>query len=101
MSAHQDAAARARAARDARTQAVIDRFYRQHGPCCAGCDHWRWANSVAGECTRTAPVSGPARVSMLGMASPSVPIGAGHIMTPRDHVCGEFQDTYDWEKDRP
>lgn len=76
-----------------RKQAGIDAFYAAHGKCCAGCDHWRWLNSVAGECTRTAPVAGSGRVSMLGMDSPSMPIPAGHIMTPRDHVCGEFIDS--------
>lgn len=76
-----------------RVQAAVDAFASKHGPCCAGCDYWQWHNSVAGECIRTAPVSGPARVSMLGMTSPSLTIPAGHIMTPRGHVCGEFNDT--------
>ncbi len=77
----------------ARKQAIVDAFYKQHGPCCAGCDWWRWYNSVAGECIRTAPVSGSERVAMLGVTGSSLPLGAGHIMTLRDHVCGEFRDT--------
>ena len=32
-----------------RTQAILDQFYKERGPCCAGCDWWRWHNSVAGE----------------------------------------------------
>jgi len=35
-----------------KTSEIIDRFYVDHGPCCAGCDWWRYANSVAGEYTR-------------------------------------------------
>lgn len=78
------------------TQRHVDEFYRQHGPCCAGCDHWRFYNSRVGECTRTAPVSGSDRFAMLGVTHASVQLDSGHIMTPRDHVCGEFSDNYDW-----
>lgn len=78
---------------DERVEAALNAFIAKHGPCCAACDHWRWHNSVAGECIRTAPIAGPARVAMLGMTSPSLPIGAGHILTPREHLCGEFVDT--------
>ena len=74
-------------------QGIVDAFYRQHGPCCAGCDWWRYFNSMAGECTRTVPVDGIQRFAMLGITGSSLAPGAGHIMTPRDHVCGEFQDT--------
>lgn len=77
---------------DARQRAV-DAFYAAHGPCCAGCDWWRYFNSVAGECTRGAPTSGVQRYAMLGITRSSLKPGAGHIMTPRDHVCGEFRDT--------
>lgn len=75
-----------------RTQAVIDAFYAKHGPCCAGCDWWRWYNSCVGDCTRSAPVSGAERIAMLGFSYTSLPIGAGHVMTLREHVCGEFKD---------
>lgn len=79
-------------------QEHIDRFYKEHGDCCAGCDHWRWHNSVVGDCTKTAPVSARERYSMLGAGAASVTIvnRAGHILTKREHVCGEFEDTYDW-----
>jgi len=76
---------------------LVDQFYREHGPCCAGCDWWRFHNSVVGECTRSAPVAGGDRVAMLGMEGCSLPDRAGHILTPRDHLCGEFIDTHDWE----
>lgn len=72
---------------------AIAKFYESNGPCCAGCDHWRFYNSVVGDCTRTAPVSGPARVDMLGIVGPSIRIQSGYIMTPRAHVFGEFVDT--------
>lgn len=76
-----------------RKQAILDTFYQQHGPCCAGCDWWRWHNTVAGECIRTVPVSGADRYAMLGINWSSLIPDAGHIMTPRDHLCGEFRDT--------
>ena len=75
---------------DAEKQAIIDQFATEHGPCCAGCDYWRWHNSVVGDCLRTAPVSGGDRVALLGMTGCSAQIGAVHIMTPREHWCGEF-----------
>ena len=79
-----------------RKQKCVDDFYRKHGPCCAGCDHWRYINVVVGECTKSAPVSGAERASMLGYESCSLSIDAGHILTQRDHVCGDFLDTHDW-----
>lgn len=72
---------------------AVSEFYAKHGPCCAGCDHWRYYNSVAGECINTVPVSGQARVDMLGMERVSMHIPSGHIMTQREHLCGEFIDT--------
>ena len=78
------------------TQKSIDRFYWLHGPCCAGCDWWRHISSLIGDCTRSAPVSGAERVAMLGIERSSLPIGAGHVVTRRDHVCGDFRDEFDW-----
>lgn len=78
--------------RQERTQAIVDSFYKTHGPCCAGCDWWRWHNSLVGECVRTAPTTGEDRYAMLGVTGCSLTLGAGHIMTPREHVCGEFKD---------
>lgn len=78
--------------RPERTQKTIDAYYAKHGPCCAGCDWWRWLNSTVGECTKTVPVSGQERISMLGVTNVSMPVGAGHIMTLRSHVCGQFLD---------
>lgn len=73
---------------------VVETFYREHGrPCCAGCDHWRYYNSVIGECVKSAPVSGKERIAMIGMESATLKVGAGHVMTLRAHVCGEFEDS--------
>ncbi|MFG1331233.1 hypothetical protein V5F41_08250 [Xanthobacter autotrophicus] len=80
---------------DARQESV-DAFYWRHGNCCAGCDWWKHITSMAGECMRSAPVPGHERASMIGIQSASFNIGAGHIITPRDHHCGEFVDTFDW-----
>lgn len=81
-----------------RTQAVIDAYYKEHGNCCAGCDWWRWHNSVVGECTRSAPVSGAERNSMLDMEALSITPAAGHVMTKRDHAteyCAMVADECD------
>jgi hypothetical protein len=83
-----------------KTQALLDDFYLKNGPCCAGCDHWRWHNSKVGDCTKSAPVGGEERWSMIGYRSVSLHGDAGHIVTPHDHRCGEFVDTFDWSLDR-
>ena len=75
-----------------RRQRVVDAFYAGHGPCCAGCDWWRHYNSLVGECIRSAPVAGAERFAMLGINGLSLQPGAGHVMTRRDHHCGEFRD---------
>lgn len=77
-------------------QEFVDAFYMRHGPCCAGCDHWRSINSSTGECTRSAPVSGAERLAMIGIEWSSFTPPAGHVLTRREHVCGEFRDEFDW-----
>lgn len=77
-------------------QERLDRFYFENGPCCAGCDWWRALNSVAGECTRSAPVSGEQRFAMLGIHGASISLSAGQILTKLDHRCGDFKDDFDW-----
>ena len=78
------------------TSEILDRFYMERGPCCAGCDWWHFHNSLVGACHRTAPVSGIERVSMLGITGCNLPPESGHILTRRDHHCGEFADMFDW-----
>lgn len=77
-------------------QEILDDFFWKNGPCCAGCDWWSSINSVAGECTRSAPVTDGNRIAMLGIQGLSTAPGAGHVMTMREHRCGEFRDTFDW-----
>lgn len=77
-------------------QESVDRFYFRNGPCCAGCDHWRTISSLAGNCLKSAPVSGDDRMAMLGFYSSSIRLGAGHAITPREHHCGAFKDEFDW-----
>jgi hypothetical protein len=84
---------------DDERQFAVDAFYHEHGPCCAGCDHWRFINSSVGECRKSAPVSAQERWAMVGIHS-SLDAGAGHVMTPRHHHCGDFADTYAWPNDR-
>lgn len=83
-------------AKAARVQEACDRFYTVNGPCCAGCDWWHGASSVVGDCTRSAPVPGGQRFAMLGITGTSLSIAAGHVMTPREHKCGEFKDEFEW-----
>ena len=77
-------------------QEAVDAFYFKKGKCCAGCDHWRHINSVAGECLMSQIVSGSERAGMFNMRAFSCDIAAGHVLTPRHHVCAKFQDTFDW-----
>jgi hypothetical protein len=74
------------------TQNKIDEFYRKNGQCCAGCDFWRWHNSVAGDCIKSNLVSGRDRASFLGIKNLSVEVESGHVITPRDYHCENFQD---------
>jgi len=78
------------------SQEFLDRFYFKHGPCCAGCDWWRSISSMVGDCTKSAPVDGVARMDMLGIHGCSLRPRAGHIVTDRGHVCGDFKDEFDW-----
>lgn len=77
-------------------QEHLDRFYFQHGPCCAGCDWWRSINGGVGDCTKSAPVDGITRWEMLDVHNCTLKLSAGHIVTARAHVCGDFKDEFDW-----
>jgi hypothetical protein len=77
-------------------QEMADRFYAKHGPCCAGCDWWHRINTLVGECHKSAPVGGIERSSMLEIHVTSLPLEAGHVMTRREHHCGDFKDEFDW-----
>jgi len=71
---------------------IIKKFHTDNGDCCAGCDFWRFHNSVVGDCIKTSPVSSVDSLAAIGIESPSIDIGAGHVITQRDHVCGEFKN---------
>lgn len=77
-------------------QEVIDRYYFQHGPCCAGCDWWRSLTSVSGECLQSKIIPGDERMSMMGIRNVSCHVPAGHAVTARDYHCGKFKDEFDW-----
>lgn len=62
-----------------RRRESVDSFYLKHGKCCAGCDWWRYINSVAGTCERHAPQV------------------EGFPITTRDQLCGDFKDEFDWD----
>lgn len=80
-------------------QEIIDRFYSDHGPCCAGCDWWHHVNSLIGECHKAAPVSSEQRFSMVRInwhTRRFFDPEAGHILTNREHHCGDFKDEFYW-----
>lgn len=78
-------------------QEAVDRFYFTHGaPCCAGCDWWSHINSASGECRLSAPVAETERWAMVGISGCSLSTGAGQVVTPRAHSCGQFRDSFDW-----
>lgn len=81
---------------DSRRQEVVDRFYAGHGPCCAGCDWWHHITNTVGECRKSAPVRGDQRYAMIGVHVLSTQPSPGHILTPREHHCGDFKDEFDW-----
>lgn len=66
-------------------QRNIDAFYREHGPCCAGCDWWRHMNSLVGECLQSKIVGGSERSAMIGMVSASLNPGAGQTTIASSH----------------
>ena len=82
--------------RESKESELIDSFYVKHGPCCAGCDWWQYANTVAGQCIRHAPVSRVDSLSASGLNFAHSPSDSGHPMTVRDHYCGDFKDDFDW-----
>jgi len=79
---------------EVQTQKSIDAFYAKTGPCCAGCDYWRWMSATVGECVRFPPNQNHDAAAGLGMTSCSLPRSTS-ILTTRDHWCGEFRDDPD------
>jgi hypothetical protein len=83
-----------------KSQEAADRFYVKQGPCCAGCDWWHHSTAVIGECRKSAPVAAAERHGMVVMDWTSWRLAgepkAGHILTNREHHCGDFKDEFDW-----
>jgi hypothetical protein len=77
-------------------QEECDRFYWRHGRCCAGCDHWASEGGWLGQCMSAPPVSGADVVRSLGIISCTYTPPPGQPFTRGDHVCGAFQDEFDW-----
>lgn len=72
-------------------QSYVDAFYAKNGPCCAGCDFWRWISTLVGECVRHAP--DPSHDAAVGLNMLSSSLGSSSTMlTKRDHWCGDFRD---------
>ena len=75
---------------------MISAFYSENGPCCAGCDHWRYFNCVLGECSRSNLMGSKDRISLLGYKLYTGPdVEAGHALTRRDYHCENFIDSDD------
>lgn len=77
-------------------QKRCDAFFWKHGRCCAGCDHWGSEAGDIGECLSAPPISGEQVLKSLGITWSSWTPPPGQPFTHRDHVCGAFQDTFDW-----
>lgn len=82
------------------TQEVVDEYYLKSGPCCAGCDYWRWVTSLVGECVRFSPNQSHDAAAGLGMDNCTLPRSTTNL-TKRERLCGEFVDTFDWHKTKP
>lgn len=77
-------------------QERCDTFYWKNGRCCAGCDFWSSSEGYIGECTSAPPVSGEQVIRSLGIDWCSHLPPPGQPFTKHDHVCGAFQDNFDW-----
>lgn len=77
-------------------QKRCDEFFWKNGRCCAGCDHWSSEAGDIGECLSAPPISGSQVLKSLGIEWSSYIPPPGQPFTRRDHVCGAFQDTFDW-----
>lgn len=78
-------------------QKRCDEFFWKNSRCCAGCDHWNSGQGDIGECLSAPPVSGEQVLKSLGIIWASYVPPPGQPFTRREHVCGAFQDTFDWE----
>lgn len=77
-------------------QKRCDEFFWSNGRCCAGCDHWSSDQGDIGECLSAPPVSGEQVMKSLGITWSSYTPPPGQPFTRREHVCGAFEDNFDW-----
>ena len=79
-------------------QELCDRFYWQHGPCCAGCDHWMSEAALIGTCNANGVFSGKDVMRSLGFESSSYTPPPGFPFVRHDFFCGKFKDNFDWSE---
>lgn len=72
---------------------LVVEFYKKNGPCCAGCDHWRYFSANLGECEKSNIMSMEDRLSILGITHWTGPGEAGKALTERGYHCGNFIDS--------
>lgn len=78
-------------------QIKADKFYMENGNCCSGCDHWRGMGGTIGECTNSKIMPWKDIMGFLGWENCTMNGKAGHAITRRDYVCGQFKDDFNWE----
>lgn len=72
---------------------LVIQFYKENGPCCSGCDHWRYFNNVIGECQKSNLMGMSDRLSILGITHWTGPREAGKALTERGYYCESFIDS--------
>jgi len=75
-----------------------DRFYLRHGPCCAGCDHWRFLSQripSVGNCTKNAPGTKQHLPPGIDWCS-RWEMYSEYPFTHHNYKCPDFRDTFDW-----
>jgi len=81
---------------DRHYQEHCDRLYWAHGPCCAGCDHWRSEAGETGECTAAGIASGADVLRSMGITFSSYLPAPGFPSSCATDHCGLFRDDFDW-----
>lgn len=77
-------------------QERLDTLYWANGPCCAGCDHWAYAGGKIGQCLKSPILSGNDVLRSMGWVGSTLQIAPDHPYTDQDHLCGLFEDKFDW-----
>ena len=77
-------------------QRNCDHAYWKYGRCCAGCDHWHGGAGGSGQCDANGLVQGAEVLKSVGVCCASWQEPPGWPFTDMEHVCGKFQDSFDW-----